>query len=192
MGIALDPLTTVAGLLGTLLALVSTWAIALYRGMGKRIVALEKAVETCQKERVGDAAAMGEMRGTLSSQEAQLSQMRRELSISRGAFPTVRLRGNLAGVITHVSENVRLAFGYTEEALVGLNAEVLVPEELRERHRASLARRACDPKVSTSIVQFPETKMRLASGGTVPVRVNLSERAVPGGKEFVIDVTRLD
>ncbi len=79
---------------------------------------------------------------------------------------------DLYGAITSVSDSVTSVFGYARSALIAKNIELLVPVDLRSKHRDHLARYSHRPHARTMGIGL-ELNAIHADGSLVPVEVSL-------------------
>jgi PAS domain S-box-containing protein len=88
-----------------------------------------------------------------------------------------------AGVICLVNRQTEMVFGYPRAVLLGKPVETLLPETLRERHRAHFAGFAADPRVRPMGVDLALTGLS-SNGDEFPVAINLSPLITSGGTFF--------
>jgi protein-histidine pros-kinase len=92
------------------------------------------------------------------------------------------------GKITVVNEQTEKMFGYTRRQLLGQEVEMLLPEELRERHISHRAGFAADPQLRPMGGDL-ELFGRRADGSLFPVEISLSPFTSASGA-FISSVIR--
>lgn len=89
------------------------------------------------------------------------------------------------GVITEFNAVAERVFGYARHEAVGRElADVIVPEELRERHRTGLARYLATGE-GPVLGQRVELDALRADGSTIPVELAISRAEVAGPAQFI-------
>jgi protein-histidine pros-kinase len=92
------------------------------------------------------------------------------------------------GKITVVNEQTEKMFGYTRRQLLGQEVEMLLPEELRDRHISHRAGFAANPQLRPMGVEL-ELFGRRADGSLFPVEISLSPFTSASGA-FISSVIR--
>lgn len=88
------------------------------------------------------------------------------------------------GRITLWNPAAEKLFGYAKQEAVGMNIDVLVPEELRERHRQGMERFLSTGQ-GTIIGHVVEVEGLRKDGSLVPVEISLSAEKVDGRWVFM-------
>jgi PAS domain S-box-containing protein len=87
--------------------------------------------------------------------------------------PDAMVMVNADGEIQLVNEQAETLFGYTREELIGQNQELLVPDELRNRHRVHRATYGANPR-ARPMGDGLELFARRKDGSEIPVEISLS------------------
>ncbi|HVE94225.1 MAG TPA: SpoIIE family protein phosphatase [Acidimicrobiales bacterium] len=92
---------------------------------------------------------------------------------------------NHEGVITEFNAVAERVFGHTREDVIGRElGNVIVPEEMREQHRAGLARYLATGEGPVLGQRVELTALR-ADGTTIPVELAISRAEVEGPAQFI-------
>ncbi len=107
------------------------------------------------------------------------------------AAPLALLVTNEAGTMVVVNSDTAAIFGYDRSELIGQPFEMLIPENVRDRHATHCAHYLADPQ-APSMGTCKEFCGRRKDGGTVPLEIGLSPIKT-GGETFVaaaiVDIT---
>ena len=121
--------------------------------------------------------------GLLSMQiSLRTSQLRQNAIFA--ASPDAMLTSDAQGLITQANQQAESLLGYTENELIGLSVETLVPERLREEHpklRADFAASPAGRRMGHGLA----VKARRKDGSEVDVEVSLSRIDTDQGFLFV-------
>lgn len=175
---------------GALLAAVGAASIQIFNGLRARITTLEASIKGCQEDRIADAAARNEQSRLMGSLQATVDYLRRDMERS-GAMRAVRIKADGDGRIIDVSNNVESILGWSRSSLVGRDASILVPEDLRPAHDAALSARASDPTIRSGIITLRHERVRHGIAGEVSCRIQLQEIPSEDGKGFVVEIAPL-
>jgi two-component system, sensor histidine kinase PdtaS len=100
------------------------------------------------------------------------------------AAPDATVIVDPSGNITLVNSQTERVFGYPRDELVGRPVEVLLPEQMRDKHQAHRSRYASDPKVRPMGVGL-ELLGRRRDGTEFPVEISLSPLKTDAGELFL-------
>jgi two-component system, sensor histidine kinase PdtaS len=100
------------------------------------------------------------------------------------AAPDATVIVDPSGNITLVNSQTERVFGYPRDELVGRPVEVLLPEQMRDKHRVHRSRYASDPKVRPMGVGL-ELLGRRRDGTEFPVEISLSPLKTDAGELFL-------
>ena len=136
------------------------------------------------RDRGGRVIGVASISRPLSDQESADARFASLLEAAPDAMVCV----NASGLITLINAQVTAVFGYSREELIGASLEVLVPDEIRDRHPQHRAAFLQDPKprpMGTGLA----LRGRHADGSTFPVEVSLAAD-VHNGDAIVIAAIR--
>lgn len=96
-----------------------------------------------------------------------------------------------SGAIILVNHQTELMTGYHRSELVGMKVEILVPNDVRERHVAHRSGFVADPRPRPMGLEIP-LSLRHKSGREIPVRINLSPVVTSSGLYVAAIIRRKD
>jgi PAS domain S-box-containing protein len=104
------------------------------------------------------------------------------------ALPDALVIVNSDGEMVLANAQAELLLGYHRSELIGKEVEILIPEQLRERHQSHRMRFMSDPRVRPMGIEL-KLAARHKDGHELPVEINLSPLVAPEGV-FVLAVLR--
>ncbi|WP_342250295.1 PAS domain S-box protein [Sphingomonas sp. OTU376] len=145
-----------------------------------RIVETERNLE----ERTRAVEALSREVGERAALEASLRANEQRLSGIIGNAHQAIVTMTSAGVITCWNRQAELTFGWPQQEAVGRDlADLIVPADLRDRHRAAMSRFLATGE-GTLIGSRIEVQALHRSGKLIPVELAINAAATPGGWEF--------
>lgn len=149
-----------------------------------------KALALVQKAKAAEQA-MAQLRSNEAQQEQLMHELRERKEMFERFFesaPDAIFVTDKTGRITDFNQQAKQMFGYSREELVGNSIEILVPEQLREKHRLQRHGYVGAPKMRP-MGQGLDLYARRKDGRQYPVDITLSPLHA-GGEPRVLAAVR--
>ena len=167
-----------------LCAFIATAGLISYLNESRRRAVTALASERSQlDDRVTQRTA--ELRAANETLRAALDRANRSERNFRSlidAAPDAILVIDSAGRITDINEEAERMFGYSREAMVGHDVEMIIPERFRPAHRAKRERFAETPATRTIA---GDLMARRADAGEFPIEIRISALDTQGTRSIV-------